>query len=278
MRKSYAIGCLLLVATFLFVAVAGAQVTVTVNADIPGVTGGATGGTGICDTVFGFYNFALAFGGVLALGAITYGGVKYTMAAGNPSGQSEGKAWVRDALLGLLLLAGAYLILNIINPDLTKCGLPPTLDRLSAAPPPTVGGLPPGLGTAGGGLTDAAARSPLPAAGVSVKPGVSLEGLKQGTVQSVQALKSQCGTSCSVMLTSGTEGAHASGRCSHSNGYKTDINSSNANLNNFITGLPTIGTRSDGAMMYAWNGGIIADERNIPGVASHWDVSSACAP
>ncbi|OGY99789.1 MAG: hypothetical protein A2945_02220 [Candidatus Liptonbacteria bacterium RIFCSPLOWO2_01_FULL_52_25] len=107
---------------------------VTVNADIPGVTGGATGGTGICNTVFGFYNFALAFGGVLALGAITYGGVKYTMAAGNPSGQSEGKAWVRDALLGLLLLAGAYTILNIINPDITKCGLPPTLDQLPAVP------------------------------------------------------------------------------------------------------------------------------------------------
>ena len=138
MKRTHAVHCLLLIliATFLLVGVAGAQVTV--NTDIPGMTSNATGGTGICDTVFAFYNFALALGGVLALGAITYGGVKYTMAAGNPSGQSEGKAWVRDALLGLLLLAGAYMILNIINPDLTKCGLPDTLGQLPAPPADTV--------------------------------------------------------------------------------------------------------------------------------------------
>ena len=58
--------------------------------------------------------------GVLAFGAIVYGGIKYTLAAGNPSGQSEGKEWVKGALTGLLLLVGAYAILNIINPQLTS--------------------------------------------------------------------------------------------------------------------------------------------------------------
>ncbi|HUZ92371.1 MAG TPA: hypothetical protein VNG29_00025, partial [Candidatus Paceibacterota bacterium] len=52
-----------------------------------------------------------------------YGGIKYTLAAGNPSKQSDGKEWVKGALYGLLLLVGAYLILNLINPQLTNCGL-----------------------------------------------------------------------------------------------------------------------------------------------------------
>lgn len=112
--------------------VAFAAAPVTVNVNIPGVPATLDATKGPCQIVFGFYNFAMALGGILALGAITYGGVKYTFAAGNPAGQSEGKAWVRDALLGLLLLAGAYLILNIINPDITKCGLT-ALDRVDVA-------------------------------------------------------------------------------------------------------------------------------------------------
>ncbi len=78
-----------------------------------------------------FYNFALAIGGILAFGAIVYGGVIYTFAAGNPSKQDEGKKWIWGALLGLLLLAGAYLVLYTINPKLVELsltglpGLPP---------------------------------------------------------------------------------------------------------------------------------------------------------
>jgi hypothetical protein len=71
-----------------------------------------------------FYKFALLAGGVLAFGAIVYGGIKYTLAAGNPSGQSEGKEWVKGALLGLLLLGGAYLILRTINPELVSLKIP----------------------------------------------------------------------------------------------------------------------------------------------------------
>lgn len=91
--------------------------------------------------VSSFYTFALAIAGALAFGAIVYGGIKYTFAAGNPSGQSEGKDWVKSALLGLLLLAAAGLILRTINPkilNLTVGGLPPL--------PPGSGGGPPGGG------------------------------------------------------------------------------------------------------------------------------------
>ena len=80
---------------------------------IPGQYNESSGAPGFIANVYGF---ALAISGVLAFAAIVYGGVKYTFAAGNPSGQSEGKEWVKGALLGLLLLAGAYLILRTINP------------------------------------------------------------------------------------------------------------------------------------------------------------------
>lgn len=121
MSKIYSQIIVITALLFLFAAPAG--FAVTVNTDIPGIPSSLDPVKGPCQVIFGFYNFAMALGAVLALGAITYGGVKYTFAAGNPSGQSEGKAWVRDALLGLLLLAGAYTILNIINPDITQCGL-----------------------------------------------------------------------------------------------------------------------------------------------------------
>jgi hypothetical protein len=63
-------------------------------------------------------------GGVLAFGIIVYGGVKYMASAGNPSGQSDAKEWIEAALLGLLLLVGAYFVLHVVNPQLTTLGLP----------------------------------------------------------------------------------------------------------------------------------------------------------
>ena len=79
-----------------------------------------------------FYQFTLLIGGLLAFGAIVYGGIKYILAAGNPSGQTEGRDWIKSALLGLLLLMGAYLVLNTINPNLTKLSLP-TLEKIRPA-------------------------------------------------------------------------------------------------------------------------------------------------
>lgn len=86
-----------------------------------GIHGPEAGTPGFIDN---FYRFSLLIAGILAFGAIVYGGIKYTFAAGNPSGQSEGKEWVKGALLGLLLLGGAYLILQTINPELVELKLP----------------------------------------------------------------------------------------------------------------------------------------------------------
>lgn len=131
---------------------------VEIKTGLPGVTSTADPGK----FIGGIYNFAFLIAGVLALGAIVYGGVKYMTSAGNPSGQSEGREWIKGAIFGLLLLFGAYFILNIINPDITKLSLP------TLAPIPA-GQIPPGQISPGGLSCQGGACASLASAGISCK-------------------------------------------------------------------------------------------------------------
>jgi hypothetical protein len=74
----------------------------------------------IAGLVSKFYNYALAAVGVAALGAIIFGGIKYTVSAGNPSGQADAISWITGAVWGLVLLLGANLLLRTINPELVN--------------------------------------------------------------------------------------------------------------------------------------------------------------
>jgi hypothetical protein len=109
---------------------------ISINPGLPGITNVST--TGPAGWIAGFYNFALIIAGVLAFGAIVYGGVKAATSAGNPSGISEGRAWIYSALLGLLLLGCAWLILHTINPNLTKLQVP-TLSAVNTNSQSTTG-------------------------------------------------------------------------------------------------------------------------------------------
>jgi hypothetical protein len=62
----------------------------------------------------------LIIAGILAFGSVVYGGILYATSAGNASQQSAGRSWIESALIGLLLLAGAYIILQTVNPSLVK--------------------------------------------------------------------------------------------------------------------------------------------------------------
>jgi len=97
--------------------------TVTISPNLPGSLSG-TGSVAPGAFIKSFYQYALFISGLLAFGAIVYGGIRYATARGNPSGETEAKAWIWSALLGLLLLAGAYLILFTINPNLVNLSLP----------------------------------------------------------------------------------------------------------------------------------------------------------
>jgi hypothetical protein len=104
-----------------------------ISASIPGTNANSTSSAPGA-FIANFYQFALMIGGILAFGVIVFGGVKYIASAGNPSGQSEGKEWIWGALTGLLLLAGAYLVLHTINPQLVNLNLP-TLNQVAATVP-----------------------------------------------------------------------------------------------------------------------------------------------
>lgn len=102
-----------------------------VNVDFPCPTGSCAAPTNIPDYFNTIYQFALGISGLLALGMIVAGGVRYTVSAGNSSQQSEAKSMITSAIWGLVLLFGSYLILNTINPQITKMGL-----NFSNTPPP----------------------------------------------------------------------------------------------------------------------------------------------
>ncbi|MEK7608084.1 MAG: pilin, partial [Patescibacteria group bacterium] len=103
-----------------------------VNPTFPGISGRVGPAAFILD----FYNFALALGGLLAFIMILYAGIRYAASRGNPSSQSDAKDAITQALLGLLLLMGAYIILRTINPELVTLKLP-VIERLNVPPPAT---------------------------------------------------------------------------------------------------------------------------------------------
>lgn len=102
--------------------------------DLAASQGGAGSGT-VVNWVQSFYQFSLIGGVFLAVGVITWAGLKYALAAGNPSGQSDARDQILQALLGLVLLFGAFLVLYTINPNLTTNLSMPTLKSVSVALP-----------------------------------------------------------------------------------------------------------------------------------------------
>lgn len=99
------------------------------------------------------YIASLVVGAVLAFGILVWAGILYITSAGNPSRQQEARAWISSAVLGLLLLLGAYLILNTINPALVELRFPSlspvsTPSSQPSTPAPT-SPIPPGIPTPG---------------------------------------------------------------------------------------------------------------------------------
>ena len=66
------------------------------------------------------YQFGLMIAGLAAFGSIIYGSLLYVLSAGNVGNQQDAKDQITQALLGLALLLGAYLILYTINPELVN--------------------------------------------------------------------------------------------------------------------------------------------------------------
>jgi len=67
-----------------------------------------------------FYQFALMIAGMLAFGMLIFGGIKYTVSRGNTAQIADAKDIIYQALWGVALILGAYLILYTIDPKLVN--------------------------------------------------------------------------------------------------------------------------------------------------------------
>lgn len=121
------------------------QLTYTPLEPLPGGFQGVQTGN-IGPYVVSIFQLLMVIGAFLAVGALVVGGITY-MVSEVVDKKSEAKQRIRAALWGLLLLLGAFLILNTINPQLVNfgglfnptAGLPnnPPATSGSGASPPT---------------------------------------------------------------------------------------------------------------------------------------------
>jgi len=70
--------------------------------------------------------FTVTISGVIALGALVYAGFLFLMSGANPGLRATAKKKITDVLWGILLLLGAYIFFNTLNPDLTILRAPGT--------------------------------------------------------------------------------------------------------------------------------------------------------
>jgi len=82
---------------------------------IPGMP---TGDVSLTKYLSTLYNFLISIVGILAMGVIIYGGMRYMTSAGNPTVAEDAKETIMSAVYGLALALGSWLIINVVNPDI----------------------------------------------------------------------------------------------------------------------------------------------------------------
>lgn len=70
------------------------------------------------------YNVLLGIGTTIAIVSLMVGGFQYVLGAGAPEQMTKAKGRMRNAVYGLVLLFGAYVILFTVNPQLVKLEAP----------------------------------------------------------------------------------------------------------------------------------------------------------
>ena len=93
---------------------------------IPGIPTPKSIATLIPDYVNYIFRFGIIIIGLIIFGLLVYGGVTYMTSAGNPTMLTEAKGRIIAGFLGGIILLGAYLIFNTINPQLVQLEIQPT--------------------------------------------------------------------------------------------------------------------------------------------------------
>jgi hypothetical protein len=83
---------------------------------------------GITGSINKFYNTALGLGGMAAVAVIVIGAIYYTT-SGAIDKKNLGKEMITSAIWGLVLLLGAFIVLNTINPELVNLSAPKGSDE-----------------------------------------------------------------------------------------------------------------------------------------------------
>jgi hypothetical protein len=95
--------------------------------------GGATKVADIGDLMVKLYDWSMGVAAAVAAVMMMVGGFMYLSSFGSAEGVKKGKKYITNALIGLIITATAYTILQTINPDLVRFRLPkfPTVKRSS---------------------------------------------------------------------------------------------------------------------------------------------------
>ena len=94
----------------------------TIYPTVPGVETPTTVKTALPEYLKYVFTFAIMVAGLLAFGALIYGGFSYLTSAGDPSKMKDGQDQIIAGILGLIIVLSSFLILNTINPQLVLPG------------------------------------------------------------------------------------------------------------------------------------------------------------
>lgn len=147
---------------------------------LPGIGSAGEQAPNLGSYLDGIFKLALGIATGLAVVMIVIGGVEY-MGSESIFKKDAGREKIQDALWGLLLALGAFLLLQTINPALVRFDIVNTLNRVieKASEPPTAGG-------PGAGCTNC-----VPVTGLPLKAGICGGGqcvLESGLIESLRAL------------------------------------------------------------------------------------------
>ncbi len=212
---------------------------------LPGLQNNA-GKTNLETYIPGLFRLSIGIAAVMAFVMITVGGIVYAT-SDSLTNKSEGRRLIENALWGLLLVIGAYAILNTINPNILKFSFNPQ---------------------------DAST----PASTVTTSPNTPPAGLQPSTTKAILSLRSQC-TNCSITITSTTGDSHTPGSL-HFQGLAVDIRSEAA-LTNFLTGstnspapCTVVNKTLNGvSSRFLWEPKGATCGGTVPSSADHWHMS-----
>ena len=160
------------------------------------------------------YQYAIGIVGILAAVVLMFGGLLWLTAGGNTGQVTEAKEWIKASLTGLILALSSYMILYVVNPDLTIFQSL-NIEKVLNTVPATSGSI------TASTINNATARAGLNS-DISTSPSVSLQGVQQSTLDGINEFQRLF--EGPLRITSGTDGEHSTlNEMNHATGYKLDI-------------------------------------------------------